>query len=75
MKYFLSLLIAFTLPSTAFAAAGDWFMDPHGAVGFNPAQGTHFMLGVDIGMEVTLSTIANMARARSPLTFSPSPAS
>ncbi len=51
MKYIIALL--FCLPISALAAPGEFYWDPHGAVGFNVAQGTHFMLGVDIGMEIT----------------------
>lgn len=52
MKNLIAFLILL-LPATTFAAPGDFYWDPHGAVGYNVAQGTHFMLGVDIGMEIT----------------------
>ena len=53
MKQLLFVFTVLLIPSFARAAQGDFYFDPHGAVGYNPAQGTHFMLGVDLGMEIT----------------------
>ncbi len=52
MKLLFAILLS-CVPALSHAATGDFYFDPHGAVGFNPAQGTHFMLGVDLGMELT----------------------
>lgn len=53
MNFISKILIFCFVPWPAFAAVDDFFLDPHGAIGYNPAQGTHFMLGVDLGMEIT----------------------
>lgn len=45
-----NLILALSLLLGSFAHA-DWFFDPYIAVGFNPAQGTHFRGGVDVGLE------------------------
>ena len=45
MKFLILLLFPF------FAHA-DWFFDPHIAVGYNPAQGTNYRLGADIGVHL-----------------------
>jgi len=49
MKFFyLLLLTVFNLQSHAYQA-GDFFLDPHVAVGINAAQGTHLLGGLDLG--------------------------
>lgn len=48
------LILSATLISSA-ARAGqveDFFFDPHAAIGYNPAQGTNYRLGVDVGLYV-----------------------
>lgn len=48
------LLLLFTFSSTAFAyEPGEIFFDPHVAVGYNVAQGTNFMVGVDLGYAIS----------------------
>lgn len=44
----LMLIVSGWMASTAYA---DWYFDPHAAVGFNSSQGTHLMLGADLGMD------------------------
>lgn len=48
MKYFLIGLIFFCQSVVAYSP-GDFYFDPHLAIGINPAQGTHYMLGADLG--------------------------
>ncbi len=44
------LICLFMFSNTAWAySPGDVFLDPHVAIGFNPAQGTHYVLGADLG--------------------------
>ena len=52
MKHVLFVSLAF-LSWTGRAETGEWFFDPHGAVGFNPAQGTHVIFGIDLGVQVS----------------------
>ncbi len=51
MRYLFLILFAFSLP--LHAAERGWSLDPHAAVGFNTAQGTHVMLGVDFAMQMS----------------------
>ena len=52
LTYAFSLAIL-ALPFNARAlSVGDWFLDPHVAVGFNSEQGTVIRLGVDAGLHV-----------------------
>lgn len=56
MKILLSFMLSLFclhLPMAFAAQSGDWFFDPHAAIGYNPAQGTHFRLGLDIGVHIT----------------------
>jgi len=50
-NHWFALLILFA-PSLGAAQSGDWFFDPHAAIGYNPAQGTHFRLGLDLGLRL-----------------------
>ncbi len=46
MKY----IFIFLISSPCFGyTSGDFYIDPNVAIGFNPAQGTHYMLGADAG--------------------------
>lgn len=46
------LLISIGTPAFAYQA-GDFIFDPHVAVGFNTAQGTHLLGGLDLGYALT----------------------
>lgn len=46
--WILSLFFLTSIPAAAYSA-GDFYLDPNVAVGWNPAQGTHYMLGADAG--------------------------
>ena len=61
MKLFLFSILMLALPLKSFAAKGDFFLDPHAAVGFNPAQGTYFMLSLDAGMDLTENLRAGLS--------------
>lgn len=52
MKTIIFLLLT-VLPLSYARAESGFFVDPHAAVGFNPAQGTHVRLGLDMGMHFT----------------------
>lgn len=43
--------LAYSLSAQALSL-GDWFLDPHVAVGFNSEQGTVLRLGVDAGLHL-----------------------
>lgn len=45
-------LLMFSIPALAYEG-GDMFLDPHVAVGYNVAQGTYFLVGVDAGYAIT----------------------
>lgn len=51
-KVILAFLMSLSVPAFAYNA-GEFFVDPHVAVGYNVAQGTNFMLGLDIGYGIS----------------------
>ncbi len=48
MKKSIVVLIFFAQSVFAYEPGG-FYLDPHVAIGFNPAQGTHYLLGADLG--------------------------
>jgi len=52
IKLIFALLMSLSAPAMAYQA-GEFFVDPHLAVGYNVAQGTNFMLGLDIGYGIS----------------------
>lgn len=51
-KVLFAFLLSLSAPAMAYQP-GEFFVDPHVAVGYNVAQGTNFMFGVDIGYGVS----------------------
>lgn len=49
MRLILLLFIVINSSPLAAYEAGDFFIDPHVAVGFNTVQGTHLLGGLDLG--------------------------
>ncbi len=60
MKHFILFAISLMFAGSAMAASGELFLDPHIAVGFNPAQGTNYMFGLSGGIRLDESLSAGL---------------